>query len=71
MTIITTDEDVLIVPQWLILLIGNENGELIHPTSLAKLQTKVDPDGDHIIGQNILTMIVTGKQLIHLHLLLL
>jgi len=49
--IITTDIDVLVIPQWIFDLFG---GEINHPTKPSQLKAKIDPDGDYIIGMNVL-----------------
>ena len=55
MKIIETDTDVLVIPIWMIEKMGNLNGELVHPTSSAKLKALEDPDGDFILGMSVLT----------------
>ena len=50
-----TDENVLVIPPWMISALGNEDGELIHPTSNAKLKGQIDIDGDHILSMGVLT----------------
>lgn len=50
-----TDKDVLVIPDWMILALGNESGELIHPSSNSKLKATVDPDGDNVLSIEVLT----------------
>lgn len=55
MEIITTDTDVLVIPQWMYDLLADEDGEFKHPDNPnSRLKANLDPDGDLIIGMNIL-----------------
>lgn len=54
MEIIETDKDVLVIPNWVYDLLADEDGEFKHPTKSAKLKAQEDPDGDLILGLNVL-----------------
>lgn len=49
--IIITNKDVLVIPQWIFDLF---NGSIKHPTNSSELRANTDPDGDLIIGINVL-----------------
>lgn len=51
MEIITTDKDVLVIPKWIFEMFG---GQIDHPTKPSQLKAQQDPDGDYIIGINVL-----------------
>lgn len=55
MKIIETDIEVLVVPPWLVKALVGDAGYIKHPKNPAILEAKKDPDGEFIIGIEVLS----------------